>query len=150
LRLGIGSCAAFSSANALHHDHSFGIGDLIEVKVEWFRANNSRAGSASTARSATGWTDRQQHLRPHGTLLRIRRLRCKDAFPRNLERRQVPFRQLGGNAAAGQQSVKFRMRQIEVARNLFELGAIGPSQPVPMPQSRDDTPHPATKAAGTR
>jgi hypothetical protein len=28
----IGSCAGFSSADAPHNDHSFDIGDLIEVK----------------------------------------------------------------------------------------------------------------------
>jgi hypothetical protein len=33
LRFEIGSCAGFSSANAPHHDHSFGIVELIEVKA---------------------------------------------------------------------------------------------------------------------
>jgi hypothetical protein len=45
LRFGIGSCvgfsfaAGFSFANALHHDHSFGIAELIEVKPRQFCAS---------------------------------------------------------------------------------------------------------------
>ncbi len=81
-----------------------------------------------------------------GNLLCISRLRCADSFARNLERRQIPFRELGRNAAARQQSVKFRMRQIEIVRDLFELGAADSSQPAPT-HSSDEAPHPADKTA---
>jgi hypothetical protein len=139
------------SANALHHDHSFGIGELIEVKAGRFcrflaKASTGRAWP-ETPSSAAGRADRQQRLRARGNLFRFQRLRRPDAFPRTLERRQILFREFGGNAASGHQPVKFRMRQIEIARDLLELGAVYSLQPMQMPPSRDNAAHPAAKAA---
>jgi hypothetical protein len=142
----------FFSANASLNDHSFASRDLIEVKGRTLLQNFGKAWASGKLpempSSAAGRADRQQCLRLRGNPLCFERLRCPDAFPRTLERRQVLFRALGGNAASRQQPVKFRMRQIEIARDLLELGAVHPAQPIPMSHARDDASHPAAKTAG--
>jgi hypothetical protein len=125
---------------------------LIEVKAERFCRifGKALAGQArpQTVPSATGRADRQRRPLSRGNLLCFERLRCPDAVSRNLELRQFLFRELSGNAASGQKPVKVRMRQIEIARDLFELGAVYSLQPIQMPPSGDDAPHPAAKTAG--
>jgi hypothetical protein len=136
----------FFSADALHPDHSFGIGDLIEVKIGSFCRLSRKYLMGATLRaspSATGRADRQQRLLSRGNLFCFGRLRCPNAVSRTLELRQFLFRELSGNVASRQKPVKFRMRQIEIARDLFELGAVDSMQP----PSRDDASHPAAKTA---
>jgi hypothetical protein len=42
------------------------------------------------------------------------------------------------------------MRQIEITRDLFELGAVHPTQPIPVQYARHDAANPAAKMAGAR
>jgi hypothetical protein len=122
--------------------------ELIEVKAERFCRI---FGKASTGRapemphSATGRADRQRRLLSRGNPVCSGRLPGSDAVSRNLELRQFLFRELNGNVASRQKPVKFRMRQIEIARDLFELGAVYSLQPIQIPPSRDDVPHPTAK-----
>src|SRR5260370_42344503 len=53
LRFETGSCAGFSSANAVLNDHSFGIAELIEVKLRPFCESwgKHRAGCSTTGRA---------------------------------------------------------------------------------------------------
>jgi hypothetical protein len=147
---GFFSADAFST-NACSNDHSSESGDLIEVKVERFCRIFGKTSTGQvrpeTLHSTTGRADRQECLLSRGNLFCFGRLRCPDAVSRTLKLRQFLFRELSGNVASRQKPVKFRMRQIEIARDLFELGAVDSLQPIQMPPPRDDAPHPAAKTA---
>ena len=115
---------------AAPNDHSFGTGELIEVKL----GSLCRIfGKASTGQTSAARSDRQQDRAvfwPHRCCrsarkrsFASRRLRCPDAFAKSrAPPASVPVRRR--KPASGQKPVKFRMRQIEIPRDLLELRAV--------------------------
>jgi len=74
----------------------------------------------------------------------------RDTFRKSVEFVQTLFHEAGTDNPSGQESVKFRMREIEIQRHLLELCATHTLQHGGRLEPGDDGPHPAANGAGAK
>ena len=148
LRVEIGSCAGFSAAKVSPNDHTFGIAELIEVKL---RQICERWGKHRVGHSAAGRANRQRCSYSGRALLLfglgqpLRKLRRCFEF-----RRQTSFQHIDRKPVSGQKPVKFRRREIEIFRDLIEVRPFHAVQLVHARASGNDGSQPPHQTASQR